>query len=71
MDGCRSSAAASRCVEARLRSATLLDATGPVNRRRIVKSGTEIAFMKNAARILKAIECGLRDHLFIGVSASG
>lgn len=71
MDKCRFSAAASRCLETCLRNATLLDATGLVNRQRIVKSGTEIGFMKNAARILKVIERGLRDHPFIGVSSLG
>ena len=71
MDNCHFSAAVSRCLETCLRNVTLLDAMGLVNRRRIVKSETESAFMKNAARVVKVIERGLRDHLFIGVSSLG
>ena len=67
------SAAAYRSLETHLREATLLDATGLVNWQRIVKSEAEIAFMKNAARIvenmhariLEVIEPGMRKNVLV------
>ena len=70
MDNYYFSAAAYRSLETHLREATLHDATGLVNWQRIVKSEAEIAFMRNAARIvekmhariLEAIEPGMRKN---------
>ena len=70
MDNYYFSAAAYRSLESHLRDATLLDATGLVNWQRIVKSDTEIAYMKNAARIvekmhariLEVVEPGMRKN---------
>ena len=70
MDNYYFSAAAYRSLETHLREATLLDATGLVNWQRIVKSDTEIAYMKNAARIvekmhariLEVVEPGMRKN---------
>ena len=70
MDNYYFSAAAYRSLETHLRQATLLDATGLVNWRRIVKSEIEVAFMKNAARIvekmhariLEVVEPGMRKN---------
>ena len=70
MDNYYFSAAAYRSLETHLRDATLLDATGLVNWQRIVKSDTEIAYMKNAARIvekmhariLEVVEPGMRKN---------
>ena len=70
MDNYYFSAAAYRSLETHLRRATLLDATGLVNWQRIVKSETEVAFMKNAARIvekmhariLEVVEPGMRKN---------
>ena len=70
MDNYYFSAAAHRSLETHLREATLLDATGLVNWQRIVKSETEIRYMKNAARIvekmhariLEVVEPGLRKN---------
>ena len=70
MDNYYFSAAAYRSLETHLRDATRLDATGLVNWQRIVKSDTEIAYMKNAARIvekmhariLEVVEPGMRKN---------
>ena len=70
MDNYYFSAAAHRSLETHLREATLLDATGLVNWQRIVKSETEIRYMKNAARIvekmhariLEVVEPGMRKN---------
>ena len=70
MDNYYFSAAAYRSLATHLREATLLDATGLVNWRRIVKSEPEIACMKNAARIvekmhariLEVVEPGMRKN---------
>ena len=70
MDNYYFSAAAYRSLETHLRRATLLDATGLVNWQRIVKSEIEVAFMKNAARIvekmhariLEVVEPGMRKN---------
>ena len=70
MDNYYFSAAACRSLETHLRDATLRDATGLVNWQRIVKSDTEIAYMKNAARIvekmhariLEVVEPGMRKN---------
>ena len=70
MDNYYFSAAAYRSLESHLRDATLLDATGLVNWRRVVKSETEIRYMRNAgrivermhARILEVVEPGMRKN---------
>ena len=70
MDNYYFSAAAYRSLETHLGDATLLDATGLVNWQRLVKSETEIAYMKNAARIvekmhariMEVVEPGLRKN---------
>ena len=70
MDNYYFSAAAYRSLETHLRDATLLDATGLVNWQRIVKSKTEITYMKKAARIvekmhariLEVVEPGMRKN---------
>ena len=70
MDNYYFSAAAHRSLETHLREATLLDATGLVNWQRIVKSETEIRYMKIAARIvekmhariLEVVEPGMRKN---------
>ena len=70
MDNYYFSAAAYRSLASHLHEATLLDATGLVNWRRIVKSEGEIACMKNAARIvekmhgriLEVVEPGMRKN---------
>ena len=70
MDNYYFSAAAHRSLETHLREATLLDTTGLVNWQRMVKSETEIRYMKNAARIvermhariLEVVEPGMRKN---------
>jgi ectoine hydrolase len=70
MDNYYFSAAAYRSLETHLRDAALLDATGLVNWQRLVKSETEIAYMRNAARIvekmhariLEVVEPGMRKN---------
>ena len=61
MDNYYFSAAAYRSLETHLRDATLLDATGLVNWQRIVKSQTEIACMKNAARIVEKMHARILE----------
>ena len=67
MDNYYFSAAAYRSLETHLRKATLLDATGLVNWQRIVKSTTEIAFMKNAARIVEKMHARILEVAEPGV----
>ena len=61
MDNYYFSAAAHRSLETHLREATLLDATGLVNWQRIVKSETEIRYMKNAARIVEKMHARILE----------
>ena len=67
MDNYYFSAAAYRSLESHLGKATLLDATGLVNWQRIVKSATEIAFMKNAARIVEKMHARILEVVEPGV----
>ena len=61
MDNYYFSAAAYRSLETHLRDATLLDATGLVNWQRLVKSETEIAYMRNAARIVEKMHARIME----------
>ena len=67
MDNYYFSAAAYRSLETHLRDATLLDATGLVNWQRIVKSETEIAYMRNAARIVEKIHARILEVIEPGM----
>ena len=61
MDNYYFSAAAYRSLETHLRDATLLDATGLVNWQRLVKSETEITYMRNAARIVEKMHARIME----------
>jgi ectoine hydrolase len=67
MDNYYFSAKAYLTLRADLPEATLIDATGAVNRCRTVKSAEELAFMRRAARISEAIVDGIAARVEPGL----